>query len=429
MADYNPMKSILGDMKGQPPPKRLEFDLAHAVFAKPTLQTKTKRWNFQTALPPALPWTPPRKVPKPAPSLGARRGALQDGVGQQGMSPDLPNPNPQRYPPQKPLPVRVRLPQWEELRRKRRNQHLDLIKQNLSSELSVLTPLKLTHQQIQRPELSIPTPMGHCNLEFDFDFGGNDFEPFTPVQDLPQTPIHQDQIAQNRTLTPIQFHIGGTPVTVTQEQMKNGSFIEVQLPFHLELEPEPELEPELEPQPQPQLLEYTNQFLTAEERAVVKASFYLRGIQNPHIGLKDCEACAKKDGDFRKVWQRILEDKGGERSKAAATILGCLRNICKMEKVRPTKRAVVQKSEGPQKSTKGLEPNERLKIREVFYCKGQPIRINKGICQQHIDTNYLGCADILRAVVEQKGWQKALVAMRGTCKAAEQTDRKDAMRK
>ena len=113
-----------------------------------------------------------------------------------------------------------------------------------------------------------------------------------------------------------------------------------------------------------------------------------------------------------------------------------LRNISKSEKVRAAPevddapKSQAKKSRPEEPPIVGLLPSERLKIREIFYTPGQPIKINQGICQDLIEKNFKECADILNGLVARKGsWQKALVAMRGTCKAAEKTDREDAARK
>jgi hypothetical protein len=181
---------------------------------------------------------------------------------------------------------------------------------------------------------------------------------------------------------------------------------------------------------------YTNEFMTADEREVIKNLFYRRGIKNPHVGLKQFEDVAEKNPAFREVWQSVLGDKGNDRTKAAATVLASLRNISKSEKVRAAPevddapKSQAKKSRPEEPPIVGLLPSERLKIREIFYTPGQPIKINQGICQDLIEKNFKECADILNGLVARKGsWQKALVAMRGTCKAAEKTDREDAARK
>jgi hypothetical protein len=66
---------------------------------------------------------------------------------------------------------------------------------------------------------------------------------------------------------------------------------------------------------------YTNEFVTAKEREVVKNLFYRRGINNPHVGLKQFEDVAGKNPAFLEVWQSVLGDKRNNRTKAAATVL------------------------------------------------------------------------------------------------------------
>jgi len=89
----------------------------------------------------------------------------------------------------------------------------------------------------------------------------------------------------------------------------------------LEVEREQVVAVEQEPAVVREQLMYTNEFVTAKEREVVKNLFYPRGINNPHVGLKQFEDVAGKNPAFLEVWQSVLGDKRNNRTKAAATVL------------------------------------------------------------------------------------------------------------
>ena len=136
MAQNNLLASILANMKQLLSPEWLPQDQLAKLTATPLDQVAGKV-------------APPR-----SPGLGIRRGAHH--VGQQGMSPDLPNPHVERYPRNDFLPLRVPLDQKEVFRRERRRKHLELTKKDLEAQFAWIDEVEGPGFAMRQPKSPLP---------------------------------------------------------------------------------------------------------------------------------------------------------------------------------------------------------------------------------------------------------------------------------